>query len=780
MENDAATLYCPNELCQAPNPLTHKFCQQCRTPLPKRYLWVVGDGESVGNSGEILADRYLVISQSLLFDTKPAFVHEAPGLENLQSIRPYLRLIPYRLHVPQVHGLLQLADNQQVREILLLEKPPLFTNNSTNQVQLYNDLITAWSHATSMRQLNWLWQIAQLWQPLASEGVASSLLDANLLRVEGSLVRLLELRVDSSIAPELPQLGEFWQQLCQEAKPAIAELVNQICRSLIEGEINSSEHLIEVLDKGLADLGKTQTPTINIITKSETGPSRQRNEDACYPAAGTLLSKPPHSTALAIVCDGIGGHEGGNVASDLAIETIQQQVQHLTKVAPDHIVPANLLTDLEKAAAVANDKISQRNDSENRQGRQRMGTTLVMALPIAHEMYITHVGDSRAYWITRHGCYQVTLDDDVASREVRLGYAIYREAVQQSSSGSLVQALGMSPSISLHPTAQRFILDEDSIFLLCSDGLSDFDRVDEYWETEILPILTGETDVVKVANRLVEIANTKNGHDNVTIALVHCQVKYSEPKSKLTAVIPEPSPIKASDYAPTVAQNTVLSSPNQKTQVIPERKPATPLKVPLQLGVILLLVTGAGFLGYLATQWRSQLTTAGNSPSQVQGTDPSVVTVPGKQVSLSYLDRGFEITSDKEIALSKNKSAPNLGITAPAGSVLQVVEKPIPQQQDSLVHLQVCSVANKAQPNNNTGQTIKKLSDTKSSSTPSTLVNRGEDGWIKFSELQRLNSSVFAPGQSGKCQVDNETVTPSVNQPVVPSIPAPARDNDDR
>lgn len=762
MENDAAWLYCPNELCQTKNPLTHKFCQQCRTPLPKRYLWVVGDGESVGNAGEILAERYLVISQSVLFDTKPAFAHEAPGLENLQSIRPYLRLIPYRLHVPQVYGVLQLADNQQAREILLLEKPPLFTNSSTNQVQLYNDLITAWSHATSIKQLNWLWQIAQLWQPLASEGVASSLLDPNLLRVEGSLVRLLELRVDST-TPELSELGEFWQQLCLEAKSAIAPLVNQICRSLISGEINSSEHLIEVLDKGLADVGKTQTPTINIITKTETGPVRQRNEDACYPAPGTVLSKPPQSTALAIVCDGIGGHEGGNVASHLAIETIQQQVQHLTKIPNDHIVPANLLTDLENAAAVANDKISQRNDSENRQGRQRMGTTLVMALPIAHEMYITHVGDSRAYWITRHGCYQVTLDDDVASREVRLGYAIYREAVQQSSSGSLVQALGMSPSISLHPTAQRFILDEDSIFLLCSDGLSDFDRVDEYWETEILPILTGETDVVKVANRLVEIANTKNGHDNVTIALVHCQVKYSEPKSNLTAVIPEPSPIKAFDSAPTVVQNTSLSSPNQKTQVIPERKPATPLKVPLQLGILLLLVTGAGLLGYLAMQWRSSIN-IGSSPSRVEGTDPSVGTVPG-QVSLSNLDVGSEITSDREITLSKNKSIPNLGIKAPAGSVLQVIEKPISQQQDSLVHLRVCSVGSGAtQPNNSTTETVKKLSNSKSSSTASlSLVKNGQEVWIQLSQLERLNPFISEAGQSGQCQV-NSKAAEDVNQ----------------
>ncbi len=782
MENDAATLYCPNELCQAPNPLTHKFCQQCRTPLPKRYLWVVGDGESVGNSGETLADRYLVISESVLLDTKPGLAHDTPGLENFQSIRPYLRLIPYRLHVPQVYGVLQLAMTQQVREILLIEKPPLFTNNSTNQVELYDDLITAWSHATSMRQLNWLWQIAQLWQPLASEGVASSLLDRNLLRVEGSLVRLLELRVDST-TPELPELGEFWQQLCLEAKSAIAPLVNQICRSLIQREINSSEHLIEVLDKGLADVGKTQTPTINIITKTETGPSRQRNEDACYPPPGTLVTKPPNSTALAIVCDGIGGHEGGNVASLLAIETIQQQVQHLTKLPPDHIVAANLLTDLENAAAIANDKISERNDSENRQGRQRMGTTLVMGLPIAHEMYITHVGDSRAYWITRHGCYQVTLDDDVASREVRLGYAIYREAVQQSSSGSLVQALGMSPSISLHPTAQRFILDEDSIFLLCSDGLSDFDRVDEYWETEILPILSSKTDVVKVANRLIEIANTKNGHDNVSIALVHCQVKYSEPKSTLTAVIPESSPIKASDYAPTVIQSAALNSPNQKTQVIPESKPARRLKVPLQLGIILLLVTGTGLFSYFVTELlRSQSTTnIATPPTQVEPTNPSVVTVPEKQLSLSDLDVGFEITSDKEITLSKkskNKSAPNLAVIAPAGSVMLVIEKPIPQQEDSIVHLRVCSVGNKAQVNNNTTQTIKKLSNTKSSTTASKpLVKNGEDVWIQLSQLQRLNPGVLAPGQSGKCQADKEPVTNSVNQPVAP--PTPARDNDD-
>ncbi|TAF06648.1 MAG: serine/threonine protein phosphatase [Nostocales cyanobacterium] len=606
MENDAATLYCPNEYCQAANPLNHKFCQRCSTPLPKRYLWAVGDSLSLGSPGEILADRYLLIGQSIIVDLKPGLLPQIPELDNLEKIKAYLKLIPYRLHIPQVYGILSLNEGQSESEILLLEKPPLLANSTNTQEHLCSELTTAWGEASSMRQMNWLWQIANLWQPLLTEGVASSLLDPYLIRVEGSLVRLLELRFDAQPAPTLSQLGGFWQQLLKNAKPAIAEFLKEISLALIQGEINSSAQLITVLDQGLAGLGTAcsgknsliQSTTIQIITQTHTGPSRQRNEDACYPPSGLLVSKPPQHTALAIVCDGIGGHEGGNIASNLAIETIQQKVIELTSVPYENIDPLTLQGDLEQAVAQVNDKISQRNDTEHRQGRQRMGTTLVMALPIAHEMYITHVGDSRAYWITRHSCDQVTLDDDVASREVRLGYAIYREALQHSGSGSLVQALGMSKSGSLHPTSQRFIIDEDAVFLLTSDGLSDFDRIEECWETEILPILSSDTDIEKVATRLIEIANTKNGHDNVTIALVHYHVKYSEPDIILKAEIPAISASKTVDLTPNTTNGTALDNSHQQTQVITETNPARTSKLPLQLLIILGVLLAAGSLGY--------------------------------------------------------------------------------------------------------------------------------------------------------------------------------------
>ncbi|MFM5896206.1 MAG: serine/threonine protein phosphatase, partial [Dolichospermum sp.] len=212
MENDAVTLCCPNENCQSANPLTHKFCQQCSTPLPKRYLWAVGnDGPS--DPGSVLADRYLVIDKSILLDIKPGLLPQIPELEDLGKIRPYLQLIPYRLHIPQVYGILNLGNGQPETEILLLEKPPLLVDPSITKISLCISLDDAWNEASSIRQIHWLWQLANLWQPLASQGVVSTLLDANLLRIEGVLVRLLELRFDRENIPTLSQLGEFWQQL---------------------------------------------------------------------------------------------------------------------------------------------------------------------------------------------------------------------------------------------------------------------------------------------------------------------------------------------------------------------------------------------------------------------------------------------------------------------------------------------------------------------------------------------------------------------------------------
>lgn len=713
MENDAVRLYCPKESCQFANPLTHKFCQDCSTPLPKRYLWAVGSDLHDYHSGTILGDRYLIIHKSILLDTKPGLLPEIPELDNLGSIKPYLKLIPHRLHIPQVYGILNLEHHQRHKKILLLERPPLITDGTVNEVHLCNSLDTAWTEASSIRQIHWLWQLANLWQPLAMEGATSTLLDLDCIRVEGVLIRLLELRLDIDHSPKLCQLGEFWQQLLKNAKPSIAAFLQELCDLLIQGEIKSSEQLIKVLDEGLSQLKGSQTSTIKIYTKTDSGPIRPRNEDACYPPSNTLITQPPDHNALAIVCDGIGGHEGGNVASNLAIETIEQEVRELTSLAYNKIDPSLLLLDLEGVVANANDKISQRNDSENRQGRQRMGTTIVMALPIAHEMYITHVGDSRAYWITRHNCYQVTLDDDVASREVRLGYALYREALQHSGSGSLVQALGMSKSNLLHPTSQRFIIDEDAVFLLTSDGLSDFDRVEEYWEAEILPLLSGTTTIDNVAEKLINIANTKNGHDNVTIALVHYDVKYYEPDQNIAVDIVN---ILTNTQAPTLNYtiNDESEINTQKTKVIKKSKSVTPASVPLQLVVILGLMLLVGLLGYW---FKSQI----KSSTTISPPSPSASKLPTNSTdrNLENLSRNWVIQINKPFN-TKNQSFR-------ARSFFRVIDKtPNRQAADNPdFWLRLCTTSNSL------STTIK----------------------LNFSQLQDLNISVLPSDQPSPCGV---------------------------
>jgi serine/threonine protein phosphatase PrpC len=615
---------------------------------------------------------------------------------------------------------------RQTKDIWLLEQAPIAAENSPKPVatkpnapvaaQLRPQLDSLWKDATAMRQLNWLWQIAQLWQPCHTEGVASSLLNPELLRAEGQIVRLLELQPDRQ-PRSLSELGHLWSKWVSQAKPLIIPFLEKLCQLLVEGRLHP-EKLVALLDEALTVCGRTQELTCQIATLSDTGPMRRRNEDACYPDSSSFLILSSTSEVLTIVCDGIGGHEGGNVASATAIETIRERVVTLQSRQAG-LTPENLLSELEESARAANDAISDRNNDEQRQGRQRMGTTLVMAVAQAHEIYITHVGDSRAYWISPSGCYQVTLDDDVASREVRLGYALYRDAVQQPAAGSLVQALGMGASSMLHPTAQRFVVDEDCIFLLCSDGLSDNDRVEQSWESEILPVLADSTSLDKAAARLVEIGNTQNGHDNVTVALLYCQVRDSNNaevsfQSLLAALDAVPPPAPGSDTtaqtAPTQIQAPHPSSSRGRTLMLPRSLPAaSPL--PLLLLIALLLGVGVPALAYFfipdfqdkiipefKDKINSLINRTGNSNSEPTSTGspapPTPPASPSPALSLTvYSPIGISSTAEnaqgksEPVVLFRNPELQEVIGTVPAGSVLQVLKT---DETLKSVRLKVC------------------------------------------------------------------------------------------
>jgi serine/threonine protein phosphatase PrpC len=174
---------------------------------------------------------------------------------------------------------------------------------------------------------------------------------------------------------------------------------------------------------------------------------------------------------------------------------------------------------------VTNNVIFYRNESEGKSNKNSMGTTLVMALQLpqfamsgnTHEVYVANVGDSRAYWITSNSCKQLTVDDDWVTRGVKLGKSFYRQALQNSLSGKVTQALGIKDSYYLEPKIQRFMIVEDGVLLLCSDGLSDYNFLENNWQNFIPDVLQNKVSLQNALESLLRLAIEKNGHDNITI-----------------------------------------------------------------------------------------------------------------------------------------------------------------------------------------------------------------------------------------------------------------------
>ncbi len=644
--DSVTTLQCQNLTCLSPNALTNRFCEKCGTPLVKRYLWMMGDWvRTYYHVGELIDNRYLVKQPQIVLDTKPAQAPQAPD-EPPSWISLYLKLLPFHLHIPQVYGYIPSPDERLNMDIWLLEYGiiPLDETGELIYPELLPTLAEVWSQASDLRQIHWLWQMAKLWHPLQKKAVVSSLLNPSLTRVNNQLLQLLELSKDEATAPNLRDLGALWAGLMPTAAANIQDFLASLTQELESGDLDRPESLIAILDYALQHYGGGQERSYEIFTCTDTGPLREHNEDACYPPTNQAITLAHGQNPLAIVCDGIGGQEGGEIAAQLAIKTLSREINP-SPTTNIEIYPDSYSLILEQAIRVTNDLISQRNDQESRQERQRMGTTLVMAFAQAEEMYAAHVGDSRIYWITAHSCHQVTVDDDLASREVKLGYLLYRDAIQYPNAGALVQALGMSSATNLHPTVQRLIIDQDCVFLLCSDGLSDCDRVEQYWDSEIVPLLRGEKNVTAVGESLLQLANQKNGHDNSTIALVYCRVVpaaepvtplvYAEAKERIIPDLNDQDFDHSGDTYPGEEVVTAIPTPPPASSSVSSRTSPPALTRVSPLVVVAIAVGVLGLLAAIAWQFLSHNPPSNPSisPAPVTGPSPTTGTTPSTPVT---------------------------------------------------------------------------------------------------------------------------------------------------
>jgi protein phosphatase len=547
-------LYCTNAQCDRPqNSVADRACANCATPLDHRYLRAVGDKAAAKPIGAVLGNgRYYVAAPQYWLDLQPGKLPAT--LPNLpEALLPYLHLAPQRLHVPSLYGFCR----EGGEDILLLDNAPI-----DDQAQIAPPIATAWPNATATRQLYWLWQLLQLWSPLHHWGVAASLLAPDQIRVQDWRIRLQELSI-SEVAVSLSDLAALWQQWLPEAKPAIAADLEALCTQMQQpgaeiGPISSQLNRLLLQQAALGPIG------LETFGATDQGKEREHNEDMCFPI-GKPTVQDDLSTRLTIVCDGIGGHEGGEVASHLAVRLLRPQLQALLAEISEQseIVPPDLIAEqLTAIVRVVNNVIAHENDTQGREARRRMGTTLILGLQVpqriklpsgavssnAHELYLVNVGDSRAYWITPRACHPLTVDDDVATREVRMGRALYREALQRPDAGALTQALGTRDSDLLLPTVQRFILEEDGLLLLCSDGLSDQNLVEFAWPDHTEAVLRDQLSLEAAVQKWIDLANQKNGSDNISVVLSRCQVVAALPTlADLPRVQPPSDEIDESD-----------------------------------------------------------------------------------------------------------------------------------------------------------------------------------------------------------------------------------------
>ncbi len=232
--------------------------------------------------------------------------------------------------------------------------------------------------------------------------------------------------------------------------------------------------------------------------KSDIGKVRDNNEDFL---AIKTIGKDEH---LLIVADGMGGHQAGNIASKLGVETFLKKYDTLRKKGT--AIPAALLQSINKSNSEVLKKASLELD------KRGMGTTFSALLISGHKANIVHIGDSRIYLVRQNTIKRITTDHTFVEKMVSEGRITPDEARRHPQKNILYMSLGARETF--HPDEISGLeVKADDIFLICSDGLTDMvtdDVIKEY-------CLSYPPD--KAVDELIELSNKKGGLDNISIII---------------------------------------------------------------------------------------------------------------------------------------------------------------------------------------------------------------------------------------------------------------------
>ncbi len=241
---------------------------------------------------------------------------------------------------------------------------------------------------------------------------------------------------------------------------------------------------------------------MEVFSKSDIGLVRISNQDDCRFGVFSPCC------AWAVVCDGMGGANGGNIASAVAVDVISEQIQQLydEKLSNEQLV--TLLTDIvQRANAQVFDMAITNPELEG------MGTTCEFVFVKDRTVHVVHVGDSRTYAIRGGKIKQLTEDHSIVQEMVRRGEITPEEAMKHPNKNIITRALGIRPEVNIDYIEANFTYGD--VLLICTDGLTNC-------------VSTG--DIVKIVhenrgedmtNKLVDKAKEGGGTDNITVTVIY-------------------------------------------------------------------------------------------------------------------------------------------------------------------------------------------------------------------------------------------------------------------
>lgn len=253
---------------------------------------------------------------------------------------------------------------------------------------------------------------------------------------------------------------------------------------------------------------------IEMVACSDPGRVRHNNEDAVYANA---------AAGLAILADGMGGHNAGEVASGMATTALGSELEHAFKTHPPQMLTANRQP---WAREVMLDVIARTNAAihlaaQNNPKYSGMGTTLVVVQFYDNRLVAAHVGDSRLYRLRDDNLVRLTRDHSLLQEQIDSGMITPEQARFSPHKNLVTRALGVEAVV--HAEIGEHDALQGDVYLLCSDGLNDMAE-----DNEIAALMTAmSANLSLCATQLVQMANEHGGRDNVSVILVKIREPFA-------------------------------------------------------------------------------------------------------------------------------------------------------------------------------------------------------------------------------------------------------------